>query len=323
MAAFVRFHLPNENSYYNNVEPMAKKGTKLPIKRREASLVRLDPLTQYMRQAESFPLLSPEDERELFRQYQKDGDVEAARKLVSSHLRLVIKIAMEYRNAYYNLLDLIQEGNVGLMVAVKKYDLEKGARLASYATWWIRSYILKYILDNFRLIKIGTTKAQRRLFYNLIGEKRRIEAMGFRPDARALSDRFGVTIHEIEEMNKRLALPEYSLQAPVSHEPESATLQDFISDDDVPIDEKIAKHEMADIFEEKFKEFAQSLKPRELKIFEQRLLAEIPRTLQSIADEYGISKERARQIEARIIERLKKYFEDSGIAIEDIRGVVQ
>lgn len=293
------------------------------VEKKGGSLVRLDPLTQYLRQAEAFPMLSAGEEKDLFRRYMGEHDVEAARKLVSSHLRLVIKIAMGYRNAYYNLLDLIQEGNVGLMTAVKKFDPDKGARLGHYATWWIRSYILKYILDNFRLIKIGTTKAQRKLFYNLVEEKRKIEAMGFKPDSKMLSERFGVSVKEIEEMNRRLALPEASLESPVSHDPESTTLQDFISDDDVPIDEKLAKEELTDIFAEGFKEFATHLKDRELKIFEERLLSEIPRTLQSIADEYGISKERARQIEARIVGKLKKYFEESGIALEDIKGAVE
>lgn len=301
---------------------MKKKKEKLPVARKDAALVRLDPLSQYMRQANAFPILSKKEEENLFKKFKEKGDVEAARKLVSSHLRLVIKIAMEYRSAYYNLLDLVQEGNVGLMVAVKKFDADKGARLGSYATWWIRSYILKYILDNFRLIKIGTTKAQRKLFYNLISEKQKIEAKGFKPDNRLLSERFGVTVKEVEEMNKRLALPEYSMDAPVSHEFESSTIQDFIADDDVPIDEKLAKHEMSDIFADKFKEFAETLEPRDLKIFEERLIAELPRTLQSIADEFGISKERTRQIEARIVEKIKKYFEESGIAIEDIKGAV-
>ena len=299
---------------------MTKKKTKLPaIRRSDTSLVRMDPLTQFLRKAESFPILTREEEIELFRKFQEEGDLDAARQLVSSHLKLVIKIAMDYRKAYYNLLDLIQEGNVGLMVAVKKFDPDKGARLSTYASWWIKSYILKYILDNFRLIKIGTTKAQRKLFYNLVEEKRRIEAMGFKPDNKYLSDKFNVSVQEIEEMNKRLSLPESSLDAPVSREPESATLQDFISDDDVPIDEKLAKKELTDVFHEKFKEFASNLNERELKILEERLLAEIPRTLQNLADEYGITKERARQIESRIIDKLKKYFKDSGIAIEDIR----
>jgi len=286
------------------------------------ALVSVDPLKLFMRRVGAYPILSAEEELELFRRYSENGDVDAARKLVNSHLRLVIKIAMEYRSAYYNLLDLIQEGSLGLMTAVKKYDPEKKARLSSYATWWIKSFILKYILDNFRLIKIGTTKNQRKLFYNLIAEKRKIEAMGFKPDSHTLSERFGVSVQEIEEMGRRLSLPEHSLNAPVSHEPESATLQDFISDNDVPIDEKLYKLEMTDIFKENFVKFAETLGERDLKVFEERLLAEVPRTLQSIADEYGISKERARQIEARIVERLKKYFEDSGVAIEDIRGVV-
>lgn len=301
---------------------MKSKKQNLPIRINKGSLVRIDPLTQYLRQIESYPMLTREEEGRLFQKYKDEGDIEAAKKLVGAHLRLVIKIAMEYRNAYYNLLDLIQEGNLGLIVAVKKYDKDKGARLGHYATWWIRSFVLKYILDNFRLIKIGTTKAQRKLFYNLVEEKRKIEAMGFKPDERLLSEKFGVTVQELREMNKRLSLPEASLESPVSHESESSTLQDFIADNDVPIDEKLAKNQMSDIFADKFKDFAETLKARELKIFEQRLLAEVPRTLQNIADEYGISKERARQIEARIIDKLKDYFKESGIEIEDIRGVL-
>lgn len=292
---------------------------KLPVSRQEAPLVRVDPLTQYLRQAESFPILSAEEEKELFRRYKEEGDVEAAKKLVSSHLRLVIKIAREYRSAYYNVLDLIQEGNIGLLTAVKKYDPDKGARLGHYATWWIRSYILKYILDNFRLIKLGTTKAQRRLFYNLIEEKRRIESMGFKPDSQLLSERFGVTINEIEEMNKRLSLPEASLETPLGHDHDSSTIQDFIADNDVPIDEMLANNQMSDLFAEKFREFSKTLKPRELKIFQERLLAEVPRTLQNIAEEYGITKERARQIEARIIDKLQAHFKDEGFTVEDIR----
>ena len=196
------------------------------------------------------------------------------------------------------------------MYAVKKFDPEKGTRLGYYATWWIRSYILKYILDNFRLIKIGTTKTQRKLFYNLMQEKQKIEQMGYYADSRLLSSRLGVDTSEVEEMTQRLNQPELALEAPVSGEPKSATLEEFISDDDVPIDEKISSHQMADMFKERLAEFAKKLKPREVKILQERLLSEIPLTLQEIADEYGISKELARQIEARLIAKLKDYLKD-------------
>lgn len=277
---------------------------------KERSLVRLDPLQTFLAEVRRYPLLTDQEERDLADRYRTTGDVEAARQLVTSHLRLVVRIAMEYRSAYFNVLDLIQEGNVGLMIAVKKFDPSMGARLSHYASWWIRSYILKYILENFRLIKIGTTKAQRRLFYQLVQEKQKIEAMGFAPESRLLAGRLGVTTQEVEEMSQRMGHSELSLDAPVSHEPHSSTLMDFIADDDVPIDEKLAQHEVRDAFHDKLQEFVQTLKPRDGKIFRERLMAEVPRTLQDIADEYGISKERARQLEARIMERLREYMRE-------------
>lgn len=279
----------------------------------QRSLVRVDPLRQFLAEVQRYPLLTDQEERDLALQYRATGDVEAARRLVTSHLRLVVKIAMEYRSAYFNLLDLIQEGNVGLMIAVKKFDPDKGARLSYYATWWIRSYILKYILENFRLIKIGTTKAQRRLFYRLVQEKRRIEMMGFEANAQLIAGRLGVTARDVDEMTQRIGHSELSLDAPIGHESKSASLSDFIADNDVPIDEKLAQHELRDVFKEKLEEFIKLLKPRDLKIFEERLMSEIPRTLQDIADEYGISKERARQLEARIIERLREYLRRTGV----------
>jgi RNA polymerase sigma-32 factor len=281
----------------------------VPIHEARTELVPLDPLRAYLAEVQRYPILSEEEEHALAEKYHKEGDVEAAKKLVTSHLRLVVRIAMEYRSAYHNVLDLIGEGNVGLMYAVKRFDPAKGTRLGYYATWWIRSYILKYILDNFRLIKIGTTKTQRKLFYNLMQEKQKIENMGYYADSRLLSKRLGVDVGDIEEMSQRLTSPELALEAPISDE-KSAILEDFIADNDVPIEEKISKKEMSDIFRKKLQEFAKTLKPREQTILQERLLSEVPTTLQDIADEYGISKERARQIEARIMERLKGYFKE-------------
>jgi RNA polymerase sigma-32 factor len=292
---------------------MNKKDTRL-VPRTERSLVPGDPLRRYLAEVGKFPMLTEEQEKSLVAQYRNSADPEAARQLVGSHLRLVVKIAMEFRKAYWNLMDLIQEGNLGLVTAIKKFDLEKGTRFGYYATWWIRAYILKYILDNFRLIKIGTTKTQRKLFYNLMQEKRRIEAMGIKPNTRMLSERLDVSPSEVEEMSKRLTQSEAHLDAPVGGDSD-AILSDFIADDDVPIDEKLAKEQIQDIFQDKLKEFAQNLKPREQVVLQERLLAEVPLTLQQIADDYGISKERARQIEERIIEKLKDFFQKSGLDI--------
>ena len=290
-----------------------KKGGQVVLINPDRSLTTVDPLRAYIREVQNYPILTLEEEKELVRRYREDGDVEAARQLVTAHLRLVVKVAMQYRNAYYNLLDLIQEGNVGLMLSVKKFDPDKGTRFGYYATWWIKSYILKYILDNFRLIKIGTTKMQRRLFYNLIHEKQKMESMGFVPETEVLAAKLGATEVEIDEMNRRLTQSERSLSAPIGNDDNASTLSDFISDNEIPIDERLAKEELKDIFADRLQEFAKQLKPRELKIFQERLSAEVPRTLQDIADEYGISKERTRQIEAKLMERLKKYFDDQGL----------
>jgi len=278
----------------------------------------VDPLARYLQEVHAYPVLSVEEERELARRYHENSDIEAAKKLVITHLRLVVKIAMEYRSAYHNILDLIQEGNVGLLHAVKHFEPDKGARLAHYASWWIRSYILKYILDNFRLIKIGTTKTQRKLFYNLMQEKQKIEAMGYHATPEVLSKKLGVREKDIEEMQRRLTQPEYALEAPVGMKGEGheALLQDFIADNQVPMDEKLAEEQTKDILKEKLSEFSKTLNERDLKIFKDRLLSELPVTLQDIADEYGITKERVRQIEERIISRLKAFFKEKGIEVE-------
>jgi len=281
----------------------------------------VDPLKKYMQEVKAYPLLTNDEERELARLYHDDGDIEAAKKLVAAHLRLVVKIAMEYRSAYHNVLDLIQEGNVGLMQAVRHFDPDKGARLGHYATWWIRSYILKFILDNFRLIKIGTTKAQKKLFYNLMREKEKIEAMGYYATPVELSKQLGVSEKQVEEMQQRLTTPELALEAPAgrgAHGQSTAILKDFLPLEQVPVDERIAAEQSKDMLKEKFSEFAEGLTERDRKIFYERLLAELPRTLTDIADEYGISKERVRQIESKIVEKLKAFFKESGIEVDTL-----
>lgn len=282
---------------------------------KQKSVAVVDPLTRYLQEVQKYPFLTDTEERKLAIAYHKKGDVTAARRLVEAHLRLVVRIAMEYRQAYYNVLDLIQEGSVGLMVAVKKFDPDKGSRFANYASWWIRSYILKYILDNFRLIKIGTTKDQKKLFYNLMQEKQKIESLGYKADKKVLAKALKVSEEAVEEMTQRLQQPEYALEAPVGENKESL-LRDFIPLDEKPVDEQIAAKETQDILKEKLDEFTKSLNDRELKIFEQRLMAELPITLQEIGDEYGITKERVRQIEEKVIDRLKEFFKAHGIKAE-------
>ncbi|MBF0492904.1 MAG: RNA polymerase factor sigma-32 [Deltaproteobacteria bacterium] len=272
------------------------------------TLVPSDPLQQYLQKVSRYPLLSEEEEKELVEKMHQFKDVEAAKKLVTSHLRLVVKIAMEYRSAYQNVLDLIQEGNVGLLKAVKNYDPEKGARVAYYASWWIRSYILKYILDNFRLIKIGTTQVQRKLFFNLMKEKEDLEKKGFASDSKVLAERLDVSEEDINDMSLRLANSELSIDVPVGEN--NGTLHvDLLKDSSKPVDETLSEHQVKDALLEKLGQFSKTLNTRELKIFQERLVADMPKTLQDIADEYGITRERVRQLEERIKEKLKGYFE--------------
>ncbi len=291
---------------------MTYKKNQLPVPAHSRPLEPVDPLKHYIQEVSRYPFLTPKEERELAIRYRENGDREAARRLVTSHLRLVVKIAREYHAAYGNLLDLIQEGNLGLMKAVKKFDPDRGARLASYAAWWIRSYILKHILDNFRLIKIGTTQAQRRIFFNLVKEKERIEKLGFTADSKQLAEALQVKPEEIEEMESRLYKTDLSLDAPLSGEEERRPM-DFLAIEHPAMDEAIDHAHLQDILEEKLKLFSMSLNEREAKIFQERLVAEVPRTLQDIGDEYGISRERARQIEERIKDKLKKFFEEQGL----------
>lgn len=280
-------------------------------------LVPSDPLTRYMQQVSKYPLLSDEEEKELLDRVMQNHDVEAAKKLVTSHLRLVVRIAMEYRSAYHNVLDLIQEGNVGLLRAVKNFDPSKGARLGYYATWWIKSYILKYILDNFRLIKIGTTQAQRKLFYNLMKEKEKMEHLGFSPEHKLIAEKLDVKEKEVAEMDQRLSCPELSMDVPVGEEGGAHHI-DFLQDPGQGVDEKISHQELKDVLFDHLDGFSKTLNSRELNIFKNRLLAEMPETLQVIADEYGITRERVRQIEERIKEKLKKYFEEHGVNPENV-----
>lgn len=278
-------------------------------RRKKDPLVAVDPLQRYLQEINRYPLLSREEEDELVKRFREQEDIEAAKKLVTANLRLVVKIAMEYRSAYHNLLDLIQEGNIGLMKAVSKYDPDKGTRLSYYASWWIRAYILKYILDNFRLVKLGTTQVQRKLFYNLMKEKKKIEAMGYYPERRLLAESLGVKEKEVDEMSLRLGSSEFSFDQPEDQYSGSIQLE-FLKDQDVPLDEQLSDAEFKDVLSEKFEEFSRGLDERELSIFKERLLAEVPLTLQEIADRYGISKEWARQLEDRIINKLRTFLQD-------------
>jgi RNA polymerase sigma-32 factor len=270
-----------------------------------------DILSLYIKEINRHELLSPEQEKALVAALQDTGDLEIAKRLVLANLRLVVKIAMEYRSNYRNIMDLIQEGNIGLMKAVSKYDPTKGAKLSYYASWWIRSYILKFILDNFRLVKMGSSNDQKKLFYNLLKEKDRLASLGIGPDIKLLSENLGVSEKAVESMDMRLSSTggEVSLDAPLNDE-SRFSFADIISDDSAELDTDMAQRESVQILKDHLDGFLQSLKSRDREIFEKRLLSEAPSSLQTIADEYGVSRERIRQVEERLLGNLKVYMSE-------------
>jgi RNA polymerase sigma-32 factor len=274
----------------------------------DTALVPYDSLHRYLAEIRRYPLLSPEEEHELAVQYKEYGDIEAAYRLVTGNLRLVVMLARNYQRAFHNLLDLIQEGNVGLMEAVRNFDPYRGVRFPSYAVWWIRAYIIRYIMNNWRLVKVGTTQAQRKLFFNLQREKDRLEAEGFSPAPKLLAQNLGVKEDEVVEMEQRMAARDLSVDTPLDGDDKSGTFLDLLADKHANAEEEVAATEYRQLVSEKMLEFARKLKGKEQVIFTKRLLAEEPLTLQEIGDQYGISRERVRQLESRLKKKLKDYL---------------
>lgn len=267
-----------------------------------------DPLKVYLQEISKYPVLSKDEEFELAEKVYKYKDKEAAQKLVISNLRLVVKIALEYYSAYQNILDLIQEGNVGLMHAVKKFNPYKGTKFSTYASFWIRAYILKFIMDSYSIVKVGTTQSQRRLFYKLNKEKQRLESLGIIPAPKLLASTLDVREEEIEQMERRLAYTDVSLETPIN-EDGSDTIMDLIGVED-NIEEKVADKEEKEILERRIEEFKKGLSEKERFIFENRILSDEPLTLQEIGERFKISRERVRQLESRIIKKFKETFKE-------------
>jgi RNA polymerase sigma-32 factor len=271
------------------------------------TLVRYDPLQQYLAEIRRYELLTREEEHALAVRYKEQDDLDAAYRLVTANLRLVVMIARQYQRAFRNLLDLIQEGNTGLMEAVKNFDPYRGIRFPSYAVWWIRAYIIRFIMNNWRMVKIGTTQAQRKLFFNLQKEKERLEAEGFAAEPRLIAQRLDVKEVEVVEMEQRMAGRDLSVDAPLDQD-DASTLLDFLPSPDGNAEEEVANAESRQLITRRIQEFGATLAGKDKVIFDQRLMAEEPLTLQEIADRYGISRERVRQIEERIKKKLKQYL---------------
>lgn len=276
----------------------------------------VDALTRYMSQLRSHAPISREEEHDLAVRWVEEEDLEAARQLVLANLRLVVKIAMEYRRSWTNVLDLIQEGNVGLMQAVQRFDPYQGVKLSSYAAYWIRAYILKYLLDNIRMVRLGTTRAQRKLFFRLNKEKRELERLGYRPEPKLIAERLEVSEEDVIDMEHRLAQGDLSLEAPVRGEDDGAPLGEFVAAEGPTAEQNVGDRELRSVFLEKLSEFAEGLEERDRRIVEERILADEPKTLQEMGDDFGVSRERVRQLEARLVERIRTFMKENLVDFE-------
>jgi RNA polymerase sigma-32 factor len=272
------------------------------------ALTKFDPLQRYLSEISRYRLLTREEEVELGRRVQEEGDMDAAYQLVTSNLRLVVKIALEFQRVWMqNLLDLIQEGNIGLMQAVKKFDPYKNVKFSYYASFWIKAYILKFIMDNWRLVKIGTTQGQRKLFFKLKKEKQLLIEQGFDPKPKLLSQRLGVSEREIVDMDQRLDGWDVSLDSPVKEGSDTGRIE-FVSEGTASAEDRVAKKEIELLLHNKVAEFREQMSDRELEIFDLRIFSDAPVTLQEIGDRYGISRERVRQIEKNVIKKMRDFF---------------
>src|SRR5256714_3925874 len=296
---------------------MARTAT-LPILNGESGLSR------YLAEIRKFPMLEPQQEYMLAKRWREHDDRDAAHHLVTSHLRLVAKIAMGYRGYGLPISEVVSEGNVGLMQAVKRFEPEKGFRLATYAMWWIKAAIQEYILRSWSLVKMGTTANQKKLFFNLRKAKSKISALeegDLRPDqVKIIAKRLGVTEQDVVDMNRRLG-GDVSLNAPIREDGDSGEWQDWLVDDSASQESRLVESEEADNRKKALGEALSVLNERERRIFEARRLADDPITLEELADEFGVSRERVRQIEVRAFEKVQKAVKHRVAAMEAPQGV--
>jgi RNA polymerase sigma-32 factor len=280
------------------------------IQHDKKALVPFDPLQMYLFEAKQYNLLTVEEEKKLAIRVREHNDEKAAYRLITSNLRLVIKIAMDFHRYWTkNLLDLIQEGNVGLLHAVRKFDPYRGIKFSYYASFWIKAYILKFIMDNWKLVKIGTTQSQRKLFFNLAKERDKLISQGFSPEPRLLAERLDVKESEVVEMSQRLGGWELSLSSPISDDSRE-TYDSYIPDPSIDIENQLSEFQSRQLLTNKLAEFRKTLSGKEADIFDSRIIAEKPLTLQELGGKYNISRERIRQIQEKIIKNIKKWLKE-------------
>ncbi len=269
-----------------------------------------DLLSFYLAEVRRYPLLEPEEEKALAVRYQETGDAEAAQRLVTANLRLVVKLAFQYHRQWSNVLDLIQEGNVGLVEALNRYDPYRGIRFSSYAQYWIRAMILRFLMDNYRMVRLGSTRHGRKLFFQLQKEKDRLIKEGVEPSTLALSRALDVPEREVVIIDQHLSAPALSLDAPAGRADDGRALNETVGNEDaLAPDERVERGELGSIVSKQLAEFAETLRDdRERAIWTRRLTAQEPESLAALGAEYDVSKERIRQVEARIKKRLKEHL---------------
>jgi RNA polymerase sigma-32 factor len=269
-----------------------------------------DLLGYYLAEVRRYPLLDPEEEKELAIKYQDTGDPEAAQRLVTSNLRLVVKLAYQYHRQWANVLDLIQEGNVGLVEALSRYDPYRGIRFSSYAQYWIRAMILRFLMDNYRMVRLGSTRHGRKLFFQLQKERDHLIKQGIHPSTLALSKALNVPEQEVINVDQHLSAPAMSLDAPTSASGEGRPLSDVVGNANaVNPEQDVARNELGEVFRAQLEVFETTLRDeRERTIWHERLTASEPVSLTALGKRYGVSKERIRQVEARMKRRLREHL---------------
>ena len=289
----------------------------LPLPEDRTTLAKLDPVRRYLLEISSFEPLTREEEHRLAVLYREEGDEKAAYRLVTANLQLVVKIARLYNRIYANIMDLVQEGNIGLMEAVKRFDPYRGASLPTYASWWIKAYIIKFILDNFRIVRVGTTNERRKLLFNLRKEKERLRLQGIEPTPELIASQLKVSVKDVKAVEQSIESSDLSLDAPVDPS-DSVRHLDTLRATEELIDEKLARGELKQLFNDKLKELSETLSERETVILGERLVAEDPLTLQAIADRFGVTREAIRLTEKALIQKIREFMEE---ALENVRHV--
>lgn len=292
-----------------------------PPAEHETGLIPADPFQLYLSKIKEYPALTREEEHELAVEYKTTGDRDVAFRLITSNLMLVVKIAFEFRSNFQNMLDLIQEGNYGLMRAVQKFDPFKGTRLSTYAAYWIRAYMLKYLLDNWRLVKVGTTNMRRKLLYRLREVETQLAAGGESPTPRLLAEKFGASEQDVEEVRKSLGAQDTSLNQPVA-DGSSRQMMDMLAGTGGDYADDLGRREIMSRFRQAVGRFKKDLKPSDLTLLEARILSDTPLTLQEIGERHGVTREAMRQAETRLIKRLTAYLKEELSGLGEVDSVI-